>query len=168
MSHKKRPVKEVAGRRMSSRTARKRSRRRKEIAQGRALVLACLGAAVLFYVVFLIVTIGDYRFAYGDHRPGYVSTTIMVSVGAILGIVLAVFAYRGHPVMRPLYLALNGIGAAVGMFLLATRYARDASDPWLLFDTYGVITTLLVLWVFYLSGHGQKFFNEQLMNVKRK
>lgn len=168
MDHKKRPVKEVAGRRMSSRTARNRSRRRQQIAQGRGLVIACLAAAVLFYIAYLVVTIGDFRFSYGDRRAAYVSTVTVVSAVSILGVVLAIFAYRGHPVLRPLYLALNALGAAAGLFFLATRFARDASDPWLLFDTYGVVSALLVLWAFYLSVRAQRFFNEQFMNVRRK
>lgn len=163
-----RMVKEAVGRRMSKRTAQRRSRRREEIARGRVLALLATVAAVLFYAAFLVATLGDFRFGYRDDTTRYVSAGLIVGTLTLMGALLAIAAYRGHPVLRPLYLTLNGIGGLAGLVFLSVWLAKGTLTVWNLLDLYGVVTAFFVGWVFFLSVRAHKFFSEQAMTVKRK
>lgn len=155
---------------MTSSTKRKRKgkTRRQQIQarRGRRLVIAALTASVVYCAILLYFTLAGYRWGSGFSSTHLVASLIVGAV-FVIGTSLAVCAFRGNPVLRQLYLALNFVGALVGTLSVGYRLAQGIAGEWVYFDLVGVGMAFFVCWIFLGAKSGQAFLQDQVFNVKR-
>lgn len=151
---------------MSEKRKRKSGRRRKVI-QGQRLTLAAVGAALVFYAALVVLTLTDPTFGLHKYWSNSILTVSVVVTMALAGAGLAIASYRGHPVMRPLYLILNLAGAVIWICWLGIQFVQYRAIEHFVVDLIGVGSALFVCWVFFCSKRARTFFEEQEFTVKR-
>lgn len=141
-------------------------KRHMQAMRGKKLAFIALTASVLYLGVMLYFTLAGERWGSGL-SPRHVVASLITGFAFIIGSLLAVYAYLGHPIFRQLYLALNVIGGMLGIIWVGSRLAQGMDTRWLLFDLAGIAIALFVCWIFFVAKAGQAFLQEQEFNVKR-